>query len=353
MFLIVACEQAPGADSAVERQLTGLGLSGQWVDAGWARFLRVPLHGQPFRRSQDVDPASSFLALPGVSRAWVQEEAFVLAGRHWQEQDSLIHTGSRLLDPATLNVIAGPCSVETEDQMEAVAAAVAAAGAGWLRGGAYKPRSNPYQFQGLGRRGLVLLRQAADRHGLAVVTEVLSLRELDEVAANSDVLQVGSRNAQNFPLLKELGRQSKPVLLKRGFGCTVEESLLSAEYVMSHGNPDVILCERGIRSFENATRFTFDINAVPLMRMLSHLPVIADPSHGTGDARLVPAVAKAALAAGAQGLMFEVHPDPSASISDSDQTLDPESFHVLMTELRSLHALLHPASETCEQAAIR
>ncbi len=342
MYLIIECDTQPAADSPLGQELDRLDPAMRWVDAGWARFLRLNLGHRPLRRSEDPDPVAKILSHAGVRRAWMQEESLVLAGRAWQAEDSLIEAGARMLGSGELEVIAGPCSVESEDQMESVASAVAAAGARWLRGGAWKPRSNPYQFQGLEEKGLKLLRQAADRHNLGVITEVLSLRELDLVAASSDILQVGSRNAQNFPLLKALGELGRPVMLKRGFGCTVEETLLAAEYVMSHGNPHVMLCERGIRSFESGTRFTFDINAIPLMRQASHLPVIADPSHGTGLARLVPSVARAALAAGASGLMFEVHPDPEASVSDADQALSLEAFELLMSDLKTLHRALHP-----------
>jgi 3-deoxy-7-phosphoheptulonate synthase len=273
---------------------------------------------------------------PGIKRAWMQNEDYVLAGRHWQSTDTLIKSGEAVIGGSKLAVIAGPCSVEDRQQMLDVAWRVKQSGVSWLRGGAFKPRSNPYHFQGLGSKGLELLRMAADETGLGVITEIMSIDNLQLINEYTDVFQVGSRNAQNFSLLKALGQMKKPVLLKRGFGCMVEELILAAEYLMSHGNSQVMLCERGIRSFERSTRFTFDINALPILKRESHLPVVADPSHGTGDTRLVSAVAKAAIAAGADALMFEVHPEPEKSISDRDQTLGFDAFEQIMQELKPI-----------------
>jgi 3-deoxy-7-phosphoheptulonate synthase len=285
-------------------------------------------------------------ALPGVKRVLLQDYPWILAGNVWRPEATTISYNKWALGGDELQIIAGPCSVEDRSQMLEIAAAVREVGAGWLRGGAFKPRSNPYHFQGLGLRGLEHLRLAADANGMAVVTEVMSLEDVDVVVEYSDVLQVGSRNAQHFPLLKRLGRSGKPVLLKRGFGCTVQETLLAAEYVMSHGNPHVAVCERGIRSFEDATRFTFDINAIPLMKRDSHLPLVADPSHGTGDSTLVESVARAALAAGADALMFEVHPTPEKSASDRDQALGIEEFAGIM---KRLAPLAHACGKTLPQ----
>jgi 3-deoxy-7-phosphoheptulonate synthase len=233
---------------------------------------------------------------------------------------------------------AGPCSVESEEQIETTAAAVAAAGAAVLRGGAFKPRTSPYAFQGLGRKGLEWLRNAADRHRLAVVTEVLDPRHVEMVAEYADMLQIGARNMQNFALLREAGLAGKPVLLKRGFAATVDEWLMAAEYVLVEGNPHVVLCERGVRSFDSATRNLLDLAVVPLLAELTHLPVIVDPSHGTGLARLVEPMSLAAIAAGADGLLVEVHPEPAGAASDGAQSLTLEQFARLASRLGDVAA---------------
>jgi 3-deoxy-7-phosphoheptulonate synthase len=231
-------------------------------------------------------------------------------------------------------VMAGPCSVESEAQVRAAAAAVKRAGAKVLRGGAFKPRSSPYSFQGLGEEGLRLLRWAADEQSLQVVSEVMDVSQVELLSRYADILQVGARNMQNFSLLRELGRVKKPVLLKRGIAATLEEWLLSAEYLLAGGNPDVILCERGIRTFESYTRNTLDISAIPIIKKLSHLPIIADPSHGTGRRDKVAPMARAAVAAGGDGLIIEVHCDPDHALSDGAQSLFPAQFDRLMAELR-------------------
>jgi 3-deoxy-7-phosphoheptulonate synthase len=230
--------------------------------------------------------------------------------------------------------MAGPCSVESRDQINLSADLVARAGARVIRGGAFKPRSSPYSFQGLGEEGLEMLRQAADRNGLLVVSEVMDQTQIPLVAQYADILQAGARNMQNFNLLRELGRQRKPVLLKRGIAATIEELLLSAEYILAGGNYDVILCERGIRTFETYTRNTMDISAIPVVKKLSHLPIVADPSHGTGRRDKVAPMARAAVAAGADGLLVEVHPDPDHALSDGAQSLRPDQFEELMSQLR-------------------
>lgn len=233
-------------------------------------------------------------------------------------------------------VMAGPCAVETREQLTAAADAVAAAGAALLRGGAFKPRTSPRSFQGLGEAGLQLLREASVRTGLPVVTEVMDPRDVPLVAAHAAVLQIGSRNMQNFPLLREVGRQRLPVLLKRGAAATIDELLLAADYVLQEGNGEVILCERGVRGFDPSTRYVLDLAAVPALRQRTPLPVVVDPSHGTGDAALVPAMAKAAVAAGADGLLIEVHADPDHALCDGRQALRPAEFAQLMQELRRL-----------------
>jgi len=234
---------------------------------------------------------------------------------------------------------AGPCSVESETQIETTACAVAAAGATVLRGGAFKPRTSPYAFQGLGRQGLEWLRAAADRHGLAVVTEVLDPRHVKMVAEYADMLQIGARNMQNFALLREAGLAGKPVMLKRGFAATVDEWLMAAEYVLVEGNPNVVLCERGVRSFDSATRNLLDLAVVPLLAELTHLPVVVDPSHGTGLARLVEPMSLAAVAAGADGLLVEVHPEPAGAASDGAQSLTLEQFARLASRLSEIAAI--------------
>jgi 3-deoxy-7-phosphoheptulonate synthase len=230
-------------------------------------------------------------------------------------------------------ICAGPCGVESFEQLDRAAAGVAAAGANVLRGGAYKPRTSPYSFQGLGEEGLKMLRDAGDKHRLAVVTEVLDPRDVEKVAAYADMLQIGTRNMQNFPLLREAGNSRTPVLLKRGLSATVQEWLLAAEYVLLGGNDNVVLCERGVRSFDVATRNLLDISVVPLLEEMTHLPVIVDPSHAVGIARLVPPIALASIAAGANGLIIEVHPEPAKALSDGAQSLDCDQFEELMARL--------------------
>jgi 3-deoxy-7-phosphoheptulonate synthase len=247
------------------------------------------------------------------------------------------------IGPGRFVAIAGPCSVESEDQMLATARAVRAAGAGVLRGGAYKPRTSPYSFQGMGPEGLRLLARAREATGLPVVTEVMDTADIDLVEAHADAFQVGARNVQNFSLLRELGRRRKPVLLKRGLMTTVKEFLLSAEYLLAGGNSQVILCERGIRTFETATRNTLDLSAVCVLKERTHLPVVVDPSHAAGRRSLVRPLSLAAMAAGADGVMIEVHCDPASALCDGDQSLTPPEFHQLMAQLRPLAAFLRLA----------
>jgi 3-deoxy-7-phosphoheptulonate synthase len=247
-------------------------------------------------------------------------------------------------------ICAGPCGVESVEQLDQAARAVAAAGANVLRGGAYKPRTSPYSFQGLGEEGLKLLRDAGDRYELDVVTEVLDPRDVEKVASYADMLQIGTRNMQNYPLLREAGAARTPVLLKRGLSATVQEWLLAAEYILLGGNEDVVLCERGVRSFDVATRNLLDISVVPLLEDLTHLPVIVDPSHAMGIARLVPPIAVASIAAGAHGLIIEVHPDPPNALSDGAQSLDCEQFEQLM---RRLEKIAEFAGRRLPQRALR
>jgi 3-deoxy-7-phosphoheptulonate synthase len=276
------------------------------------------------------------VALPGVLAAIPVSKPYKMVGLEWHPERSVVEVGGVRIGDGSLVVAAGPCAVESEAQMVDTATSVAAAGAQLLRGGAYKPRSSPYSFRGLGLEGLDHLRRARELTGLPVVTEVLTPSDVAAVADAADMLQVGTRNAQNFSLLEAVGEAGKPVLLKRGLSNTVEEWLLSAEYVLAHGNPDVVLCERGIRTFETGTRNTLDLSAVPLVHSLSHLPVIVDPSHATGYRHLVPSMALAAVAAGADGLLIEVHPAPDEALSDGPQSLTFQQFSQLMDDVRSL-----------------
>jgi 3-deoxy-7-phosphoheptulonate synthase len=280
-----------------------------------------------------IEPAT-IEVLEGVQEVHRITEPYKLASRTFKPENTVVTIGDVRVGGDEVIVMAGPCSAETEEQVESSAAAVKRAGAKVLRGGAFKPRSSPYSFQGLGEEGLRLLKSAADRHNLKLVSEVMDISQLDLIERYADILQVGARNMQNFTLLRELGRSKKPVLLKRGISATIEEWLLSAEYILSGGNTNVMLCERGIRTFESYTRNTLDISAIPVVQKLSHLPVLADPSHGTGKRDKVAPMARAAVAAGADGLLIEVHCDPDHALSDGAQSLFPNQFDRLMAELR-------------------
>ncbi len=272
--------------------------------------------------------------LDGVQEVVRISEPYKLAGRTFKPEATVITVGDIRIGGDEVIVMAGPCSAESEQQVRATAAAVKRAGAKIFRGGAFKPRSSPYSFQGLGEEGLRLLRDAATAENLALVSEVMDVSQIELVGRYCDIFQVGARNMQNFTLLRELGHVRKPVLLKRGISATIEEWLLSAEYVLSGGNTDVILCERGIRTFETATRNTFDVSAIPVVKKLSHLPVVADPSHGAGRRDMVAPMARAAVAAGSDGLIIEVHCDPDHALSDGAQSMFPAQFDRLMAELR-------------------
>ncbi len=277
---------------------------------------------------------AQFGQMDGVESVVPISKSYKLVSREAREHRTLVRVGARIVfGGEELAICAGPCSVESREQLLTTADAVARAGANLLRGGAFKPRSSPYAFQGLGVDGLKYLREAADLHGLAVVTEVLDVRDIEVVAQHADLLQIGARNMQNFGLLRELGRQPKPVLLKRGLSATIEEWLMAAEYVYGGGNHGVILCERGIRSFDPQTRNVLDLAAIPVAQSLTHLPVIADPSHGTGQRALVLPMSLAAVAAGADGLIVEVHPNPAAALSDGPQSLTLPLFADLMRRL--------------------
>lgn len=276
-------------------------------------------------------------ALPGVEKVLSILKPYKLASRDFKLDNTIIKIGDVKIGGEKLTIMAGPCAVETEDQMMTIANAVKSSGAEILRGGAFKPRTGPYSFQGLEADGLNILDKVRKETGLLIVTEVMSTEHVELVAQTTDILQIGARNMQNFMLLKAVGQIRKPVLLKRGMSATIEEFLLAAEYILSEGNNNVILCERGIRTFETYTRNTLDINAIPVLKQLSHLPVIVDPSHGTGRRELVSPISKAAIAAGADGLMIEVHHDPETSMTgDGIQSMLPDQFAQLMTELQKL-----------------
>jgi 3-deoxy-7-phosphoheptulonate synthase len=282
---------------------------------------------------EPVDPRALEL-IPGVREVVKISEPYKLVGRTFKAADTVVDVAGAALGSGELIVMAGPCSVESREQVGAVGRAVAASGARVLRGGAFKPRTSPYSFQGHGEEALRWMREVADATGMSVISEVMDPRNIEMMLRYVDCLQVGARNMQNFDLLKELGRVRRPVLLKRGLAATIEELLLSAEYILSVGNTQVVLCERGIRTFENATRNTLDISAIPVVKKLSHLPIVVDPSHGTGRRDKVVPMARAAVAAGADGLIIEVHNEPDKALSDGAQSLYPEQFDSLMADLR-------------------
>jgi 3-deoxy-7-phosphoheptulonate synthase len=280
---------------------------------------------------------SKFEVFPGVLHVHRISAPYKLAGRAFRPEGTVVEfSNGETIGGEKVAVIAGPCAIENEEQIHTVAKCVKGAGAGFLRGGAFKPRSSPYAFQGLGIPGLKLMHEAAQANGLMTVSEVMEIAQIEAMLPYTDLFQVGARNMQNFNLLRELGQARKPVLLKRGIAATIEELLLSSEYIMSGGNYEVILCERGIRTYETATRNTMDIAAIPVIHKLSHLPIVADPSHGTGRRDMVPAMAKAAVAAGADAILVEIHPNADKAVSDAAQTLFMDQFEKLMVELRTI-----------------
>jgi 3-deoxy-7-phosphoheptulonate synthase len=328
--MIIICEtKATEAQiAALQKTIRDAGLQVHRSDGAEHTVLGVV--GDRSRLDMDA-----FALMPGVRNVVPVSTPYKLASREFHPEDTVVPVRDRFfVGGPEVAVMAGPCAVENAGQIEACADFVARCGAHILRGGAFKPRSSPYSYQGLGVEGLRMLRQAADRHGLAVVAEVMTIEQIDAVCEYADLLQVGARNMQNYPFLTALGRTPKPVLLKRGMAATIQEWLMSAEYILTEGNPDVILCERGIRTFETATRNTLDLSAVPVVKHLSHLPIIVDPSHGVGDRRFVVAMARAAVAAGADGILVEIHPDPDKASSDGPQSLTFEEFGTLMNRCR-------------------
>jgi 3-deoxy-7-phosphoheptulonate synthase len=321
------------------KRLEEVGLSGHTI-VGVERTV-VGVVGQVY-----PELADDLETMPGVDDIVPISKPYKLASREFKPDNTAIKVGNVVIGGGRTVVMAGPCAVESEEQLMATAQAVKAAGAHILRGGAFKPRTSPYTFRGLEEKGLQILKAAREETGLPVITEVMTVRDVELVARYADILQIGARNVQNFFLLEEVGRVGKPVLLKRGFASTVEDWLLSAEYIISQGNREVILCERGIRTFETATRNTMDLSAIPLVKRLSHLPVVSDPSHGTGKWYLVEPMAMASIAAGADGLLVEVHPNPDRALSDGAESLTFENFRRLMERAKAVsEALGRPLAE--------
>ena len=327
MLVVMKQHATEGQVEAVVEKIRSLGLTPHAIPG--AQRVAIGITGN----KGSLEP-SLFDQLPGVAKAIRVSQPFKLVSREVKEEDTVIDVGGVPLGGNALAIMAGPCSVESREQVLETAHAVKAAGARFLRGGAYKPRTSPYEFQGLAEEGLKLLALAREQTGLKIVTEVMDVETLPLVADYADVLQIGARNMQNFSLLKQLGEVRRPVLLKRGPSATIKEWLMAAEYIVSRGNYQVALCERGIRTFETMTRNTLDLNAVPVLKSLTHLPVIVDPSHGIGLRAHVAAMARAGVAAGADGLIVEVHPRPEKALSDGQQSLTPSEFEELMRQVR-------------------
>ena len=319
--------------NGILRRLEEVGLSGHTI-LGVERTV-VGVVGQVYPGLAD-----DLETMPGVDDIVPISKPYKLASREFKPDSTAIKVGDIVIGGGRTVVMAGPCAVESEEQLMATAQAVKAAGAHILRGGAFKPRTSPYSFRGLEEKGLQILKAAREETGLPIITEVMTVRDVELVARYADILQIGARNAQNFVLLEEVGRAGKPVLLKRGFASTVQDWLLSAEYIISQGNREVILCERGIRTFETATRNTMDLSAIPLVKRFSHLPVVSDPSHGTGKWYLVEPMAMASIAAGADGLLLEVHPSPDHALSDGAESLTFENFRRLMERAKAVSEAL-------------
>ena len=329
MIIVMKPGAAERQVGAVLRHAESLGLRAHLSNGDKTSIIRVA--GDDRRLD-----ASGFLALKGVDRVIPIQHPFKLASREAQPHDTIVRVDGLAIGGGTFTVIAGPCAVESAEQTLEAARRVKKAGAHILRGGAFKPRTSPYSFQGLGPKGLEILSRARAETGLAIVTEVMSAEDVSLVAEHADILQVGARNMQNFNLLDAVGRQKRPVLLKRGLMSTVEELLLSAEHILSRGNRNVILCERGVRTFEKYTRNTLDISTVPVVKRLSHLPILVDPSHAAGVRDYVAALARASVAVGADGMMIEVHPQPEKALCDGPESLSPDEFDRLMKDVRRI-----------------
>lgn len=333
MVIIMNPEATAENIKAVISTIEDAGLEAKVMDGASQRIVGVI--GDK-RKLGDV----TFEAMDGVEKTVAISKSYKLASREFHPRSSVVDVAGVKIGDGTPVVMSGPCAVESREQLFEAADIVKKAGAQFLRGGAYKPRTSPYSFQGLEEQGLKFLAEARERTGLRVVTEVTTVEAVDRVAAYADMLQIGARNMQNFGLLKAVGKAGKPVLLKRGLAATIDEWLNAAEYIMNEGNPDVVLCERGIRTYETYTRNTLDLSAVAAVKHLSHLPIIVDPSHGTGKWRMVQPMAYAAIAAGADGLMIEMHPNPAKALSDGPQSLTPEHFERVMNGVRKLSSFL-------------
>ena len=314
---------------SIQQEIKKIGFR-PFMNPGVERKVIAVLGELDVRKADLVD---HFQAMPGVARVELISDLWKLASRSYHPQSSVVQVGDVKIGAEEVVVVAGPCSVESEEQTLLLAHQIKAAGGKMLRGGAFKPRTSPYSFQGLGEEGLRILARAREETGLPIVTEVMDTHEVDLVCSYADVLQIGTRNMQNYALLKKVGSTGHPVLLKRGLGSKIRDLLMSAEYIISEGNTQVILCERGITTFEDSTRSTTDINAIPVLKNWTHLPVMLDPSHATGNWQYVGPVAKAAIAAGADGILIEVHNDPTHAMSDGPQSLTPERFEALMGQL--------------------
>ncbi len=329
MVIVMQVGAPESAVQEVVRQVEATGFQ-PFINPGIERRVIAVLGDVDINKYELVDV---FANLPGVERVDLISDPFKLSSRQYHPEDLVVRVGDTYIGGPELTIIGGPCSVESEEQIIAAAEAVRTAGATMLRGGAFKPRSSPHSFQGLGELGLRLLQNAGRHVGLPVVTEVLDTHDVDIVCRYADMLQIGARNMQNFALLRRVGESGHPVLLKRGPGAKIKDLLMAAEYVMVEGNDQVVLCERGITTFEDAARYTTDINAVPILKGTSHLPVLIDPSHSTGDWRYVAAIARAGIAAGADGVIVEVHPDPQHARSDGKQSLKPRRFAELVDDV--------------------
>jgi 3-deoxy-7-phosphoheptulonate synthase len=333
MLIVMKADASPDDVSAVEKKIRDLGFTPNEIPGSTRLAIGITGNAGP------LDPGL-FNLMSGVAEAVPISRPWKLVSREVKPDDTFVRLGAAQIGGGKFGVIAGPCAVESQEQLGTAARAVAAAGARFLRGGAFKPRTSPYAFQGMKEEGLKILAEAREETGLPVVTEVMDTRDVDLVARYADVLQVGARNMQNFSLLEAVGEQRKPVMLKRGLSATIQEFLMAAEYIVKQGNYAVILCERGIRTFETMTRNTLDLGSIPLIKRLTHLPIIVDPSHGTGDRASVPAMARAAVALGADGLMVEVHPQPEKALSDGPQSLTPPAFAELMQTVRAIAAVV-------------
>lgn len=345
MIIVLKPHSAPDVVAHVLERIEELGLTPH-LSQGVARTVIGVIGDESKLQAEPLE------AIPGVEKVVPILKPFKLASREFHPEDSVFDVKGVKIGGGHLAMIAGPCAIEGEDLLYETAVKVRDAGANILRGGAFKPRTSPYSFQGLGEEGLRILRRVGDSLNMPVVTEVMDPRQVDLVAKYTDMFQIGARNMQNFDLLKEVGKVKLPVLIKRGMSATVKDLLMSAEYILAQGNREVILCERGIRTFEDSTRNTLDLSMVPNAKCLSHLPIVVDPSHATGRPELIPAMAKASVASGADGVHVEVHTCPEKALSDGPQALLPDQYARLMAELRRLAELLGKSIDVCEGVTV-